>query len=259
MSRISQQAWEWLGHELDRWSAAGQKACFWWRDDDATAADDALSRLIRLAAEFRVPLALAVIPARCETELTGLVGDNSAVSVLQHGYAHINHALPRQLKRELGGQREMAHLLADLQTGYERLDELFGEQFCPALVPPWNRIDSPLLADLSRIGLRGLSTYRVRKQAWPAPGLLQVNAHLDPINWRHDRGFIGIWPALAHLVQHLAAKRSGYRDADEPTGILSHHLVQNEATWHFLEQLLTFLTTHPAVVWRNSHTIWAPR
>ena len=95
-----------------------------------------------------------------------------------------------------------------------------------------------------------------RTVAHPAPGLLQVNAHLDPINWRHNGGFIGLYPAIAILIQHLIAKRSGYRDGAEPTGILSHHLVQNEAVWRFLDNLLLFLSQQPAVHFVDAREIW---
>jgi hypothetical protein len=54
----------------------------------------------------------------------------------------------------------------------------------------------------------------------------------------------------------LLAKRTGYRDIDEPTGILTHHLVQNDAVWRFLEDLLQFLSDHPAVTWLDTTTIW---
>ena len=97
---------------------------------------------------------------------------------------------------------------------------------------------------------------KARRQAFPAPGLLQVNVHLDPVNWRHQGGFLGVYPAIAILIQHLIAKRSGYRDRDEPTGILTHHLAHNPAVWQFLEDLLRFLSVHPAVTWLDPATIW---
>ena len=84
-----------------------------------------------------------------------------------------------------------------------------------------------------------------------------MNVHLDPINWPRQAGFVGVYPAIAVLVQHLVARRSGYRDAAEPTGILSHHLVQNEATWLFLDNLLGFLSRHPAVRFVDAGDIWS--
>ena len=244
---IAREAWSWLDRELGRWFATGRKAVFWWRDDDAGLACKRLERLLDLHRDRQLPLAIAAIPERIEKALVERLRDAESISVLQHGYAHQNHALPGQRSLELGGSRQPDEVVADLERGFATMTAEFGERFKAVLVPPWNRIDEAVTHSLADIGFRGISTHRARRQARPAPGLLQVNTHLDPINWRHNGGFIGIYPALAILVQHLVAKRSGYRDADEPTGILSHHLAHNEATWRFLDDLLRFLGSHPAV------------
>ena len=254
---IAVEAWRWLGRELDRWSAGGRQAQFWWRDDDAGASDDRLDRLLRLAAGRRLPLALAAIPARIEDSLAEQLRDRSDISILQHGFAHRNHASPGERKLELGGTRADMDILDDLQRGFDLLQARLGTSFVPVLVPPWNRLRAELIGDLPSIGFRGLSIMKARREARPAPALLQVNSHLDPINWRHDGGFVGVYTAIAILIQHLVAKRSGYRDADEPTGILSHHLVQNEAVWAFLDELLQFLAAHPAVDFVGADEIWA--
>lgn len=256
MNPLAASAWTWLRRELDHWSETGLEARFWWRDDDAAAATAELRRLLALCQSSGAPLALAVIPAACEDSMVELVAGTGNISVLQHGYSHRNHALPGQLKLELGGARDTDEILGDLTRGFDQLRAAFRDRFCPVLVPPWNRIDAGILASLGRIGLRGLSTYRVRKTRLAAPGLLQVNTHLDPVHWRHGGGLIGAYPAIAILVQDLIAKRSGYRDIEEPTGILSHHLAYNEATWRFTEKLFAFLSAHPAVRWTDADEIW---
>lgn len=245
-----------LGRELDLWSEAGRVALFWWRDDDAVAPGPALARLSELTARHAVPLALAVIPARLDAELGHWLQSRPLVSVLQHGYAHANHAAEGQRSVELGGTRRREQIRRDLQRGYAILERTFGARFVPVLVPPWNRIDPELLPSLPALGFRGLSTMRVRKAAQPVAGLTVVNAHLDPIHWRHDRGFVGSYPALAVLIQHLVARRTGYRDRAEPTGVLTHHLVQNEAVWRFSEHLLQFVSEHPAAQWIGAPEIW---
>ncbi len=249
-------AWPWLARELDRWGEAGLQARFWWRDDDASAPRRELERLAELAAAHAVPLALAVIPHRLEAELGPWMHSRPLVSALQHGFAHVDHAAAGQRSIELGGSRPPANSLADLARGHARLGQVFGARFVPVLVPPWNRIAPELLSGLPPLGLRGLSTMRVRKSARPVAGLLQVNAHLDPVHWRGARGFIGSYPAIAILVQHLVARRTGYRDRDEPTGLLTHHLVQNESVWRFAESLLAFVNEHPAASWVGAPAIW---
>jgi hypothetical protein len=256
---LSQQAWQWLGRELDRWSNAGLRAQFWWRDDDASDSSEALDRLLQLAEERQVPLALAVIPARLQPGLVDSLKNQGLITVLQHGYAHANHAAAGQRKLELGGRLPGDRIASELRLGRQTLALEFGECFVAALVPPWNRIDGAAIEALPELGFSGISTMKARRAAYPAPGLLQVNTHLDPINWRHDSGFLGVYPAIAILVQHLVARRSGYRDIDEPSGILSHHMVQNDATWRFLDNLLQFLSAHPAADFIDARDIWRPR
>ena len=252
----TRQAWSWLLRELDRWGESGRRADFWWRDDDAFSANRRLERLLELRTRHSTPLALAVIPARLDASLGPGLQNHRGVSVLQHGYSHHSHAAAGERKLELGGARTSEDILDDLQRGRQILQQHFSARFTPVLVPPWNRIDQRIVTALPTIGFTGISTMRVRRNAWPAKGLRQVNTHLDPVNWRHNGGFIGLYPALGMLVQHLVARRSGYRDIDEPTGLLSHHLVQNEAVWQFFDDLLAMLCAHPAVNWIDAPSIW---
>lgn len=255
-SPLSRQAWQWLGRELDRWTETGVRASFWWRDDDATEPGAALEKLLQISATRHIPLALAVIPAAARPALAACLADRSLVTVLQHGYAHGNHAAAGQRKLELGGTRTIDEIIEELELGRQVLTRQFGSRFVPALVPPWNRIDADVVETLPQLGFHGISTMKARRTAHPFNDLLQVNTHLDPINWRYHGGFLGIYPSIAILVQHLIARRNGYRDFDEPTGILSHHLVQNDATWTFLEDLLQFLDAHPAAAFVGADDIW---
>jgi hypothetical protein len=61
---------------------------------------------------------------------------------------------------------------------------------------------------------------------------------------------------LSGLVQHLQARRLCAVCADEPTGILTHHLVQDEATDAFLDRLITISVAHPAVLWLDAGEIF---
>jgi hypothetical protein len=256
LSPLAAEAWNRLGQELDTWAETGQCASFWWRDDDASTAGERLAKMLNLSSQYNIPLALAVIPSRLQPSLPDTLQEHPLVAVLQHGFAHENNAGDGQRKLELGGRRARSDIVADLERGYQILDQSFGARFSPVLVPPWNRIDDQLLSVLPELGFRGISTMRVRRSAYPAPRLLQVNTHLDPINWRHQGCFLGVYPAIAILLQHLRARRTGYRDSAEPTGILTHHLVQNDAVWRFLDELFEFLSLHPAVSWRDSSSIW---
>ncbi len=239
--------WDALARELDAWAATGRTAALWWRDDDAGAPCTALERLLDLAAESAAPLALAVIPARAEAALAATLERHPAdISVLQHGVAHLNHAPEGAKKCELVDPARRPELPAELRRGRRHLERLFGARFRPVMVPPWNRIAEPLAAALPQLGFTALSAYKARRRDPASPELCQVNCHVDILQWRPQRRFLGRDAALALLSGHLAAKRAGEADAEEPTGILSHHQAHDEAAWDFLAALLGRLARHPA-------------
>ena len=132
-------AWRSLKRELDRWHTAGRRASFWWRDDDAIAASAQLERLAQLSqtcGPAHIPLALALIPAQLETSLPRYIETQRNLHVLQHGYAHRNHATAGSKKCELGGQREPEEIARELLLGSRRLTNAFAERFIPVVVPP---------------------------------------------------------------------------------------------------------------------------
>ncbi len=232
-------SWNALEAELARWRDAGRAADFWWRDDDATISTPALARLRSLAKETEVPLALAAIPAAADAD--ALAGFRC---VVMHGCDHRNRAAAGAKKSEFPEQESDDAALARLDAARERLARLAGERFVAALVPPWNRLKPALVARLPQAGLRGLSRYGARSNQ--AAGVAEVNTHVDIIDWRGARGFVGEELALGLALRHLEARRRGHADAREPTGVLTHHAVHDEAAWRFLAQLFEATRRHGA-------------
>ncbi len=240
-------SWRHLGEELDAWAAAGRGATLWWRDDDAVEPGPELARLLALAEARDLPLALAVIPARASEALAEwLKAQPARATLLQHGYAHQNHAREGEKKAELGAQRPVHVVLEELARGWGRMTALFGETWAPILVPPHNRIAEAVVQGLAELGFQGLSTQGPRAAVLAAPGLVQVNTHLDIMHWPDPRGFLGEAESLGILVAQLRARRLGAADAAEPTGLLTHHPAHDEPAWGFLEALLDRLAGHPA-------------
>ena len=240
--------WSDLSNELDAWRGEGRIASMWWRDDDAVAPGPALDRLAGVAHEHAVTVGLAVIPALATGALAPWI-ESARVEVLQHGWAHRNHAAAGGKKCELGGVRASGAVMAELSQGFEKLEETMGGAWRPVLVPPWNRIDPALIPALPHAGFRGLSAFGPRLAAMPAPGLGQANCHVDVVDWRGGRGFVGYDRAIAAVVAHLAARRARSVDPAEPTGLLTHHTVHEEATWTFLARLMERTRRHPAARW----------
>ena len=244
-SRASADPWLALESELDAWRSAGRTATFWWRDDDAVAPGSALDRLLGMAGRHDVPAGLAVVPKHATQALADRLAAVATVGVLQHGWAHVNHADPGEKKMELGDHRPTPLVVDELSAGFDRLSTLFGFRFLPVLVPPWNRIGHGVRSRLAEVGFAGLSLFGARTHRL-RNGLVLANSHVDPIAWRRDRGFTGTDVALAALIGHLSDRRNGRADPDEATGLLTHHLVHDEATWAFLERCLEVLASHSA-------------
>jgi hypothetical protein len=244
-------AWTELDTELARWADIGRAATIWWRDDDATAVTPALERLLMLRRTYEIGLGLAVIPAALQPDLRQRLHEEAQdVAVLQHGYAHQNHAPPSDKKIELGLHRPLPIVIGELATGLMALTQAFGSRFLPVMVPPWNRIAPRLVPVLPEIGVCGLSAFGMRTRAVPVRGLHQANTHVDLIDWRGRREFVGVEAALGVLTGHLGARRMSdpvAASADEPTGILGHHGVHDDEAWAFLDRLWNRLRTHPAV------------
>ena len=254
--------WRALHAELTVWdtlisaktdsSAVPPPLTLWWRDDDAVTRTRALERMLGISEHAGVTLGLAVIPNTVEGALVECVMDAERVDVLQHGFSHDNYAGHGEKKQELGTHRCATEVVNQLQLGLSRLREMFGERFTPVLVPPWNRVAPELLPRLTQIGFKGVSTFSARTGRFAAPGLKQTNCHVDLIDWRGTRGFRGTHDVLADLINVLRDRRLQVVDASEPTGIMTHHLVHDEACWEFMEKLFECTNDHACSHWLSA-------
>lgn len=238
--------WTELDQELARWHNAGQEATFWWRDDDTQRPTPALDRLLNLASTYHVPLHLAVIPAHIARDLRPTLEEVPEAWVMQHGLAHINYEPKGLGASEVGDHRPLEDIVADLKQGWEKLVAAQLPRTLPAFAAPWNRMSDAAVSAMPALGYGLVSTSGPRVAQHPVPGILQVNIQLDPIRWKEGPTFRGEERCLNHVVTHLRQRRLGEVDAAEPTGILTHHLDTDEATWAFTEHLLDYLSRSPA-------------
>lgn len=247
-------AWRALAEELARWRDGGRASEFWWRDDDAAQPTPELARLLALARRTGTPLALAVIPMQAGRDLCDTLGPE--VAVIQHGSDHRNRAGAGEKKTEFAAAEPPRLACERLALARERLAAAARARFVPVLAPPWNRLPEALVRHLPGAGFVGLSCFGARAAAAPAPGMRQVNTHVDLVAWRAGRGFVGEEAALQAAIRHLAAKREGRADAGEPTGWLSHHAVHDEAAWTFLERLFETCRPAPWLRWRGAQELF---
>jgi hypothetical protein len=241
--------WAELRTELARWMDAGRTATFWWRDDDATAPGPRLERLAVLSGTHGIPVGLAVIPGRAREDLGAALGAVPLLKMLVHGHHHHNNAPAGEKKAEFGAHRPLPEMLGDAAVGRETLVARFPDLALPVFVPPWNRIDPTLVERLSSAHFKGLSRYGQRGNHPPAENMVENNCHLDLINWRGGRNFIGRGEALEQLIDHLSDRRTGRADRGESTGVLSHHAVMDEESWVFLAELFARATESDGAHW----------
>ena len=80
-----------------------------------------------------------------------------------------------------------------------------------------------------------------------------VNTHVDVIDWKGTRGGRDVEPLVAETVQRLQATFEN----GGSVGVLTHHLVHDEAVWVFLDQLFEVTTDHPGCKWVPITTLLA--
>jgi hypothetical protein len=243
--------WSSFEQELACWREESIAATFWWRDDDATAASPALARLLDISSGEGGPVAIAAIPDVLCPSLPAMLKGHGAVRVLQHGFAHCNHAAGLgEGAWELGRHRRGDEVLEQLNAGREILRAAFGDQFIPVVVPPWNRIDRGLFPGLLQTGFIGVSAFGER--AATAPCLIEAHAQFDLLAWKGTPRFHGEAAAQSEIVGHLRRRRLGIVDCDEATGILSHHLSLDEPAWRFLADFVGHVARHRAARWLSA-------
>lgn len=236
---------------LEEAAAAGVTLTLWWRDDDAVAATPRLERLLALAAEEGVPVALAVIPAGLSPSLPERLRRSDRLTVLQHGWSHTNHEPPGRKPMELGPARPADGVLAELEAGRTVLERAFGERFLPVLVPPWNRAAPAVLEDAGRVGLPCASLFGGR-----APDRFRIDTHIDPVAWQGGRGYAGDDTILAPLRAAVEAAAASRQRVTGPIGLLTHHLVHDADTSAALATLLRVTAHHPAARWTSATTLF---
>lgn len=233
--------WSPLNAALERARDRGCPVRFWWRDDDAVGDTPALDRLLRLAGRYGAGIGLAIIPGNLQASLAPRLADESSAFALVHGWSHANHAPPETKKAEFGAHRPVEAMAAEAQRALQVAQDRLGPKLLPVFVPPWNRIAGELIPHLPHLGLSGLSTFTDRNVAFPASGLLQINTHVDPIDWHGTRSALEPDQVIAGFAEAIERRISGKTDSVEPIGFLTHHLVHDEVIWMLSERLIAHL------------------
>jgi predicted deacetylase len=222
-------SWAVLTKAIEENQKAGTPISFWLRDDDAFQDNEKVRRLLSLCKKYSTPIAWAVVPGKLEHSLVQLFRQEGLVTVVQHGYEHINHGKGSGTSGEFQYHRPLAELKAEAVKGKDILKENFGHQFLPIFVPPWNQISDPMIAELPKLGFQGLSRFGTEVGAFP---IAICNSNCDLIKWKPHPHFAGEEKTLSVILAEL-------QKGNRKIGILTHHLDHDAETELFLEKLMT--------------------
>jgi hypothetical protein len=227
----------WLDPLRAALEAAQETIVFFFRDDDAGWGDDRLHALLDVYEAAGAPLDLAAIPCALSPPLARRLGARRRAApelfrIHQHGLAHRNHE-PVGHKSEFGPSRPAELQLADVLRGRELLLARLDEEPEPIFTPPWNRCTAETAHAVRTAGLRVLSR---ESRAEP----LRVEAVQElPVSVDWVRRRAGLRASRRELGAALAqAVRAG-----EPTGVMLHHAVMDEADRGAIAELLAVLAS----------------
>jgi hypothetical protein len=260
---MTNEAWQDISRELDRWTDRGLTARFWVRDDDAHEMSAQLARLHAFAERYDLNVGLAVIPGRIRSDFPPVLADmKRRFHPMCHGWNHANYGRAGK-PEEFGDGRPLAALRSDAGLAYKAFSEFFGgkETF---FVPPFGRIAPTLLKELPRIGFAAVSltgpnalergVLRLSSHlSWlpvvkiPSNSAIpRFDTHVDVIDWTR-RTARDASAVAAELVANLRLRRRGFLPSDRPIGLLTHHLAHDENIWRLCDELLDVLRRHKAI------------
>ena len=214
------------------------------RDDDAVEPTPQLERLLKLSEAHAVPLTIAVIPAHATSALQRRLSHAQTATIVQHGYAHANRAGNGKKKSEYPSSRSERDVRGEIAQGQERLGDFIRR--APVFVPPWNRYAEGLPRLLGELGFEALSAFGTTSDV---NHIQCLNCHADVTAWRSTREFAGDDAVTDSLTRDLMRRRSEKQDRGLPTGLLTHHLVHDQRSWAFIDQLFGVTRAHRAVRW----------
>ena len=213
---------------------------FWWRDDDVSDSTEELKILISFSYLNKIPVNLAVIPQNLSNEAIKLIKQNSHISVVQHGYSHINYANVGEPLNEFGHHRSLDTQLKEIRIGFDKLKTSFGNQFVPVFVPPWGHIADSVIEQISTIGIKGISMIGDRDKIYP--NLINNNVHVDIHSWKteSDSSYEVNIRSYNQIIDDIFNKIKIEKSDDEclTIGILTHSQIMGNNDWHIFGKLV---------------------
>jgi hypothetical protein len=224
----------------------GYRFRMWWRDDDGCRDTTELRRL--LMARGNVPVALAIIPGLLDRDLVNLIDGIDRVSILQHGWMHINWSNTSSRPSEYPEFRVPSQAGIELRDGLELLRNRFRDRFHPVFVPPWHSCPSWLSDNPAKLGYLAISRDAPLFHLLSRGRYTEVNVEIDTSDWKKGGSFIGPVELAKRIVRAFEI-RLKWNAVSAPIGLLTHHAVLSQSDCHSLSLFVSLLEALDVVEW----------
>ncbi len=211
----------------------------WWRDDDIVSASDKTKTLLQFVKETETPVFCSVIPKDLTSEAIIILKENILVTILQHGYSHINYASSGKPYNEYGDDRELKNQLAEIQLGEKKLQKEFQNQFLPVFVPPWGNVSNKILENISSLGFIGLSG--IGSDSQNNSNLKTKNIHIDLHSWKSNTELdysteLRSWDKIISDISKII--KGSYDEGTTYIGLLTHSQIMDIADWMYFLRII---------------------
>lgn len=196
-----------------------KSARFFIRNDDVWTLDHEFRFYFNLAVERRIPVVHAVIPAKMDPALIDFLCKAKEkyphlLDIVQHGWLHMNYSGDNLKKYEFGHLRSLEKQRQDINQGFKKMRQAFGDLFTPAFVPPYHGYDENTLKVIEEAGFSifsaGINQLKTKKKFIELPAQISFS--------HYEQGRTSIYNAV-EMVQAL--ERNIARWA--LSGVLTHH------------------------------------
>ncbi|MBL8013064.1 MAG: DUF2334 domain-containing protein, partial [Candidatus Omnitrophica bacterium] len=132
------------------------------RNDDVWNLDESFKSFFDFMLDQRIPVVYGVIPAMLKDDAAQFLRrakkkSPKLLDIVQHGYAHRNHAPEGEHKYEFGSSRTYVEQLEDISRGMKIMRRSFGEFMTPGFVPSYHAYDTNTIRVLVKLGIPLLS------------------------------------------------------------------------------------------------------
>jgi hypothetical protein len=113
------------------------------RNDDVWTLEKSFTDFFAIMYGLKIPVVYAVIPKLLEKSAAIFLRKAKEktpdlIDIVQHGYAHENHADAGQRKYEFGDNRTYQQQVYDIEAGIKIMKKWFGGLLTPGFIPPYH-------------------------------------------------------------------------------------------------------------------------